>query len=351
MVIGAARNQLYAACGELQGHSLRVFHDLAGILLEFRLESLTKAHRLGCDHMLQRAALCAGENGRVDALDQVFVVGQDQAAARAAQGFVGGGGDHIGVGHGVLVHTTRHQTSNVRHIHHQHSAVAVGNGCQLFKVDGTGIGRSTGHQQLGAHLCHLLGQGIIVNAAIGIADAIGNEMIVFAAHVGGAAVGEMAALRKIHAHHGISQLQQGKIHSQIGLCTAVRLHIGIFCTKQLTGTVDGQLLHFVHKLAAAVIAVAGITLGIFIGKHAAHGGHYGGAYDVFTGDQFDIAALAVQLTAHTGSNLRVRLCNQTDGVHHFFIHSAKPSLSCGHTEALCLVFFGITLEFPLYALL
>ena len=39
------------------GQSLSVLHDLAGILLELRLEGLAEADGLGGDDVLQRAAL------------------------------------------------------------------------------------------------------------------------------------------------------------------------------------------------------------------------------------------------------------------------------------------------------
>src|SRR5699024_11053642 len=140
VVVGAAGHQLDAAGGQRRGQGLGVVHDRLGVVLELRLERLAKADGLGGDDVLQRAALSAGEDGRVDALDQVLVVGQDQAAAGAAQRLVGGGGDHVGVGHRVLVHAARHQASDVGHIHHQHGAVAVGDLGQLFKVDGAGVG-------------------------------------------------------------------------------------------------------------------------------------------------------------------------------------------------------------------
>ena len=67
----------------------------------------------------------------------------------------------------------------------------------------------------------------------------------------------MAALGKIHAHDGIAQVEQGKVNGQVGLCAGMGLHVGIFGTKQLAGTVNRNLLNLIHKLAAAVIAVAG----------------------------------------------------------------------------------------------
>ena len=83
----------------------------------------------------------------------------------------------------------------------------------------------------------------------------------------------MAALRQVHAHNSIAQIQQSKINCQIGLCTGVGLNIGIFCAEQLAGTLDGNVLHLVHIDTAAIVALAGQALGVLVGQDAAHCGH------------------------------------------------------------------------------
>jgi hypothetical protein len=76
---------------ERVGQNLGVLHDLGGVVLELRLQRFTEGHGLGGDHMHQRAALEAREDGRVELLGQVLVVGEDHAATRTAQRLVGGG--------------------------------------------------------------------------------------------------------------------------------------------------------------------------------------------------------------------------------------------------------------------
>jgi hypothetical protein len=75
--------------------------------------------------MHQRAALNAGEDRRVDRL---FVLGlhQDQAAARAAQGLVGGRGDDIGMRHRIGVEARGDEAGVVRHVHHENGADRLG---------------------------------------------------------------------------------------------------------------------------------------------------------------------------------------------------------------------------------
>ena len=101
------------------GQSLAVEHHLMLVSLELGLQSLAEANGLTRDDMLQRAALNAGEDGLVDLLGDLLVVAEDQTAAGAAEGLVGGGGHHVGVGYGAHVQTRRHQAGDVGHIHHQ----------------------------------------------------------------------------------------------------------------------------------------------------------------------------------------------------------------------------------------
>src|SRR5690606_4480084 len=76
--------------GALEGAALPVGELLAGGNLE--------RHGLGGDDVHERAALLAGEDRGVELLARVLgVAGQDQARARAAEGFVDGRGDDVGV--------------------------------------------------------------------------------------------------------------------------------------------------------------------------------------------------------------------------------------------------------------
>ena len=237
---------------------------------------------------------------------------------------MGGGGHHVGIGHGALVLAARHQTGNVRHIHHQVCAVAVGDLGQLFKVDGAGVGRSARHQHLGAHLAHLLFQLGVVDDAV-CADAVGDEVVVFTGHIHRRTVGQVTALRKVHAHDGIAQLQQGKIHGKVGLCTGMGLDVGVLCPEQLAGALDGNILHLVHIDAAAVVALAGQTLGVLVGQYAAHGCHHGGRNDILAGDQLNVLALTGQLPLHGCAQFRVGCIDHADGVHHILVHFTCPS--------------------------
>ena len=76
----------------------RVADDLLAVVGERRLQRLAEGHRLGGDHVLERAALRARERRLVDRLG-VLRLAQDQAAARAAQRLVRRGRDDVGERH------------------------------------------------------------------------------------------------------------------------------------------------------------------------------------------------------------------------------------------------------------
>ena len=80
------------------GEGFGVLHDLVGVGLEGGLKGFVEGDGLGGDDVHERAALGAGEHGLVEAFGEVVVVGEDEPAAGASQGLVGGGGDDVAVG-------------------------------------------------------------------------------------------------------------------------------------------------------------------------------------------------------------------------------------------------------------
>ena len=226
---------------------------------------------------------------------------------------------------GALVLTARHQTGNVRHIDHQVSAVAMCDLGHFLEVDGTRIRGCTCNDQLRAMLLDSLLKFSIVDEAI-LVYAVGNKVVVLAGLVDRRAVAQVTALRQIHTHNGVAQIEQSEVNRKVGLCTGVRLNIRILCTEQLTCALDCDALYLVNKFTAAVVALAGQALGVLVGEDAAHGGHDGGRDDVLAGDELDIFPLAGQLTVHGRSQLRVGLFHEADGIHHIVVHTIYPSL-------------------------
>ena len=80
------------------------------------------------------------------------------------------------------------------------------------------------------------------------------------------------------------------------------LHVGVIGAEQLLGALDGQGLGDVDDLAAAVVALARIALGIFVGEDRALRFHHRLGDDVLAGDQLDLGLLALQLMRDTGKD-------------------------------------------------
>ena len=261
--------QIEALLLECVREHARVGDDALLVRLELRLERLAEADRLCGDDMLERAALCAGEDGLVKLLCQFLIVRQDNAAARTAQRLVRGGGDDIRVGNRTLVQTGSHQTGNVRHIDHQVSAVAMCDLGHFLEVDGTRICGCTCNDQLRAMLLDSLLKLSVVDEAI-LVYAVGNKVVVLAGLVDRRAVAQVTALRQIHTHNSVAQIEQSEVNRKVGLCTGVRLYVGPFCAEDLFQAVDGNLLTLVHYLTTTIVTLAGVSFSILVGEAGAH---------------------------------------------------------------------------------
>ena len=216
--------------------------------------------------------------------------GHDEAAARAAQGFVGGAGNEVCDAYRVRVDARSDEAGIMRHVHKQVRTDAVGDRAEALPVDHQCVGRSAGDDHLGLVFLGQFFNRVVINFFFFI-EAIGNRVVQLAADIDRRAVGQVAAMRQRHAENGVARLEHGHVDGLIGLRTGVRLHVGVFRTKQRLQAVNRKLLGLVHKLAAAVVALAGITFRILVGKLAALRFHHRGAGVVLGGDQLDVIFL------------------------------------------------------------
>ena len=90
VIVGATGNEVESPGLDRCGEGIGIVDHLLCIGLEFRSQRFAEGHGLGGDDMHQRPALQAGEDRRVDLLGDFFVVAQDEAATRSAQGLVRG---------------------------------------------------------------------------------------------------------------------------------------------------------------------------------------------------------------------------------------------------------------------
>ena len=320
MVVGAAGDQVETCVHQAGCQSLCVLQDLLLVCLELGLESLAEGNSLSSDDVHQRAALGAGEDSLVDGLCQLSLA-QDDAAAGTAQGLVGGGGDDVCIGHGVGMQTGSNQTGNVSHVNEQVCANLVSDLAELCEVDHTGICGSTGDDHLGLVLVSQLTDLVIVDVAVGV-HTVGDHLIVQAGEVDGAAVGQVTAVVQVHAHDHIADVAQGLEDSVVCGSTGVGLNVCVVSTEQLLHAVDGDVLHHVHALAAAVVTLAGVTLSVLVGQDGGSCCQNGLADEVLGSDQLDVSALTIILSTDCVADLSVMLSQEIDS---FFDHNTCSS--------------------------
>ena len=192
MVVGAAGAQPVVALRERLGQRLRVRDDLPAIALELGLQRLAEGHGLGRDDVHERPALAAREHLAIELRRQVGVVGHDEAAARTAQGLVGGRGDHVRMREGRRMDAGGAQARDVRDIGHEVRPHRVGNCAEAREVDRARVRRVAADDDLGLVF---LGQALdlVVIEQLGpLVEVVFDDRIERAAEVGLQAVRQVA---------------------------------------------------------------------------------------------------------------------------------------------------------------
>jgi len=85
------------------------------------------------------------------------------------------------------------------------------------------------------------------------------------------------------------------------------LHVGVVAVEQRHGAFHGQALGHVHVLAAAVVALAGVALGVLVGEDRVLHRHHQRAGVVFGGDEFHMVFLAAFLALDGLGQLQVEV--------------------------------------------
>ena len=118
---------------------------------------------------------------------------------------------------------------------------------------------------------------------------------------------EVAAVGEVEAQDGVAGLKCRQEDCHVRLRARVRLHVGMLVAEDLLHAIDGQPLGDIHELAAAVVALAGVALGIFVRQARTLCGHHGGARVVLAGDHFEAELLSLALAGNGGEDLGIGL--------------------------------------------
>ena len=317
MVVRDARDDAEALFLQRGGERLGILHDLCGVFFEGGLQRFFQGDGLRRDDVHQGAALDAGEDRLVELCAEFRVLREDHAAPRAAKRLVRRRRHDIRPRQRAWMHAARDESRDVRHVDHEVGADRLGDGGEPLEVDDARIGGSAGDDELRLDFLRLLFQRIVVDALCLFVHAIGDDVEVLARHVDGAAVREVSAVREIHAHVGVAGRKQREEHRHVRLCARVRLHVDIACAEQLFRTLDGKRLNDVDALAAAVVALARVALGVLVREHASLRLHDRVAHDVLRSDQLKLVTLARKLRLQRRSDLRIGLLQRIHQCHTF----------------------------------
>ena len=197
--------------------------------------------------------------------------------------------------HGVLQQSGGNQSGGVSHVNHQQGTHLVGNLAHALVVPLAAVGRAAADNQLRLVLHGQLLHLVVVHAARLLVQVVAYGLIEDATGVHQRAVREVTAVSQVQTHERVARLQHGQQHGGVGLSAGVGLHVGIFGIEELADALDGQLLNLVDHLAAAVVALAGIALGILVRQVRAHSLHHLVANEVLTGNQLNAFQLALML--------------------------------------------------------
>ena len=138
-------------------------------------------------------------------------------------------------------------------------------------------------------------------------DAVVDDRVEAAREVDLEAVGQVASVVEAQREHGVARLQQPVVHRHVRLGAGVRLDVRVLGAEKRLGAVDRELLDLVHDLAASVVALAGIALGVLVRRHRADGLEHARPREVLGGDQLDLVPLALRLARDQRRDVGVEL--------------------------------------------
>ena len=176
--------------------------------------------------------------------------------------------------------SARHQSRKVRHVDQKQRANFIRNLPHAREIDDARIRASPANNQLRLFFLGKLLQLIVIDRLGFLGHAIRNDLVSLARKIQMMAVREMSAMRQIQAKNRVARLQNGRIGFHVRLRSRMGLNIGVLGSEQLLRPVARQVLDHIGKLAATVITLAGISLGILVRKYRSSSFEHGFAHKI-----------------------------------------------------------------------
>ena len=175
----------------------------------------------------------------------------------------------------------------MRHVDHQQGTDLVGNLAHTLIIPVAGISRAAADDQLRTFaegdFLHL----VVIHAAGLLLDIVFRCMIEDTRTIDRRTMRKVSAVRKVESEERIPRIEDCQKDSGVGLRPGMRLDVSPFGSEEAFDAFDGDSFALVHHLATAVVAFAGITLGVLVSQATAHCLHHLVAYEIFGSNQFN----------------------------------------------------------------
>ena len=110
----------------------------------------------------------------------------------------------------------RHKTGNVRHVDHQDSTDLVAYFPESLKVNCSGICACACYNHLRLTFQRQFAHPVIIEETV-VVNTIWYYIKIFTGHIDRRTMRKVSAMVKIHAHDGVTRLQNGKLHCHVCL--------------------------------------------------------------------------------------------------------------------------------------
>ena len=227
MCVGAAIGQAQAARFEFGGQAQRVVE--CPPLQPPELLAIGDAQRDGqASHRIDVwSTLFARKDGAVELARKVTAVSDEDGAARSVEGFVRGEADDIGDANRIRVKARSDQAGNVGDIGQQVGADLVGDAAECVPVGGVGVAAETADDEAWFVLASEVADLLVIKALGNGVNRVADYVVIDAAAVHRAAMGEMPAHDQVHAHDGVAYVKQCAVDSVVGGRARKRLNIHV----------------------------------------------------------------------------------------------------------------------------
>ena len=178
-----------------------------------------------------------------------------------------------------------HETRDMRHVRHDRRGHRIGDFSNTREIDPTWIGTRSDDNQLRPMLDRQPRHLIVVETLIFPPNSIGHNMIEPAGEIEWVPVCEMTAMGEIHPHERLAWVEKRHVDGHVGLGPAMRLHVGVLCSEELSGALDGEPLDDVDDLAAAVVTPARVPFSVLVGEYRARGLEDGWTGEILGSDE------------------------------------------------------------------